>query len=165
MGFLSTYSDHLIIGQKNCQLDVFDLAKKSTASWAEAFNINNPQALSEARDELLGIAIEPQSLAKEDEASSIICWGASFTVSLRVPTAADIATYGVKTQKRPREDEDLASRGPPTSFSSATLKHKYTDLLALELSKHGEMLAVERPLIDLLPSLPAAVYTRQYGKA
>jgi hypothetical protein len=87
---------------------------------------------------------------------------------LRVPSFKDIAALGVQASQgtKRKAEGDLKERTTaPTSFTSATLKHKFSDLMGVDFARHGELVAIERPFIDLLPDLPAAVYTRRYGQA
>ena len=142
---------------------MFDVANKAPAPWAESFNLHNPQILSEARDELLGIAIEPLSANGSDEDLSLICWGATFTTSIRIPSKAYIA--GLRSQGLKRTSDDQVRSNPKSSFYSARLTRKFTDIISVEFARNGELLVVERPYMDLLPNMPAAVATKRYGRA
>ena len=124
--------------------------------------LHPPAVMLEPRDALIGIVFEPISSLSGQY--SLLLWGSSFITSFLLPNQTDIDALQAEAAgvKRTADDSTVSFRRR-TSFSNVAMKRKYRDLIGVEFMKYGEMVVVERPFIDLLPSLPPAFYSRTYG--
>ena len=112
---------------------------------------------------------------------TLVIWGANFTASLRLPSLSvqqgEIgSSQRDRALKRPVPDatdttvpeaavEATAPIADSIGLKALKISRKYDSLLSVGYAKYGELVVVERPMIDLLPSLPPAFYSRQYGQA
>ncbi|KZS96154.1 WD40 repeat-like protein [Sistotremastrum niveocremeum HHB9708] len=192
LAFEPTSSTTLVLGLSNNTLQVFDVESRLFPEWSRVLSRSNPKRFTQLHDPLLGIAFDPghdlsanvssgtDQVPNPDKAPTgrhAIIWGSSWIsrVRLDAPKAQDGA-FG-SSKKRRRSVNSAASKslsmidaseGAETQGQDAhaeeSILTKYRPLLFLDFVTAQELIVVERPLVDVLRTLPPAYFRARYGK-
>ncbi|KAF8592053.1 WD40 repeat-like protein [Ramaria rubella] len=163
----------LVIGLANNTFQIFDVETRQFPAWSHAL-AQGPSPFGHLHDPLLGVTFDPDS-AEAGVGKRVLLWGSSWMckVTLAVSTG-----YGGFSKKRRRESRRLSTsdgivakrgvaNGPTTQDrdddTDFRLITRYRPLLLVDYLGPGELLVVERPLVDLLSTLPPAYFKPTYG--
>ncbi|KAF8499460.1 WD40-repeat-containing domain protein [Gautieria morchelliformis] len=167
----------LIVGLVNNTLQVFDVEARQFPEWSYSLSQTSSSPFSHLHDPLLGICFDPDLTSgfDADVGRRALLWGSSWMckVKLGAPWGSSSSS-----KKRRRESRRLSlaadaetQKGAdtnPVSWNAENdpnfrLVTRYRPLLLVEYLGPGELLVVERPLVDLLSTLPPAYFKATYG--
>lgn len=160
----------LAIGYPNNELQLFDAE-------AQLFYPALPDKLSHLQDPILGIVFPPTPKTNERK---MYVWSATWLARFDIPTPSSSAL--VKTPPRP-ESNPKAEKAPlkrkrgkaiaqeGEADEAFAIENKFRPVLLVDFcapvdgeeNARGEMVVVERPLVDLLATLPPAYLKPKYG--
>lgn len=157
-------------------------------SWSKNLSLSSPVAkkLVTLHDTILGISFPPPPLLpasndmsteksgiqqkEEDGGKSryALLWGANWLIKL--PLSLSTTGGHSKTsrkRRRPQQDQvDVqASMEESLTNSSSKLVTHYRPILYVDFLDDGELVVVERPLVDVLRTLPPAYFKHRYGSS
>ncbi|KAG6866810.1 hypothetical protein C0991_008746 [Blastosporella zonata] len=154
--------DILIMAFPDNTLQIYNVESRQFPAWGKELCSNLPKRFTHAHDPLLGVAFDPAEPATGSNAAPryALFWGSTWICKLSV---TDSAPRGV-TKKRRRENA-APSASLPTDDSHGDFKMimHYRPILYLDFLAGGELLVVERPLVDVLSDLPPAYFKHKYG--
>ncbi|KAG8686907.1 U3 small nucleolar RNA-associated protein [Ceratobasidium sp. 395] len=148
----------LALGYPNNTLQLFDAE-------AQRFYSALPERLAHLYDPVLGIAFPPST--SSDSKRKMYVWAATWLARFDVPTPSANALLkqpAVSQQGEGQEKEKKRKRATAKDeeepFGIVT---KFRPVLLVDFCEEGEMVVVERPLVDLLATLPPAYHKPKYG--
>ncbi|EJD04371.1 WD40 repeat-like protein [Fomitiporia mediterranea MF3/22] len=160
----------LILAHSDSTIGVFDVEAKRFAPWAShlALREHLPRRWTSLHDSVLGIVIEPPSPSLDSSPTSksdnvidnrrhALFWGSTWLC--RVALDAPVG-WGGFLKKRPH---DLNLENENETMSNFKLISRYRPILCVDFLSPGELLVVERPLLDILRGLPPAFFKPKYG--
>jgi U3 small nucleolar RNA-associated protein 4 len=114
---------------------------------------NLPKNFTQAHEPILGVSFQP------DSPGHAIFWGSTWLCKLNLQ-----GTNFMSSSKKRRRDS-LHGKAAPTDELSKEFKMitHYRPLLLVDFLSQGEMVVVERPLVDVLATLPPAYFKHKYG--
>ena len=175
-------SDHdtLVIGLANNAIHVFNVESRTFPNWSIPLCSNLPKRFTHLHDPILGLTFNP--IPSKDGSRKVLFWGFTWMCSVRLDSPAG---WGGFSKKRRREykttgsggseqhpnvgkargntsAEDQGGQGQPTNFTIIT---HYRPLLFVDFLDCGEMVVVERPLVDVMSAMPPAFFKPKYGSS
>ncbi|KAJ7169661.1 WD40-repeat-containing domain protein [Mycena filopes] len=150
-------SSILILAFPDNSIQLFDVESRQFPSWAKDI-CNLPKKFTRAHDHILGVAFDPAiaGAAAQTVPQYALFWGSTWLCKIRLDDS------GKAAQKKRRREGD---KPEPTSEDSANIKMvtHYRPILYVDFLAPGELVVVERPLVDVLGMLPPAYFVHKYG--
>ena len=175
-------SDHgtLIIGLANNSIHVFNVESRTFPDWSIPLCSNLPKRFTHLHDPILGLTFNPTP--SKDGHRKVLFWGFTWMCSVKLDSPVG---WGGFSKKRRREYQTTpngtprshANVGKPPANVSAedpfgqaqpknfTVLTHYRPLLFVDFLDCGEMIVVERPLVDVMSAMPPAFFKPKYGSS
>jgi U3 small nucleolar RNA-associated protein 4 len=175
-------SDHgtLVIGLSNNTIHVFNVESRTFPEWSIPLCSNLPKRFTHLHDPILGLTFNP--IPSKDGSRKALFWGFTWMCSVKLDS---LVGWGGFSKKRRREHktttsgaaqlhinvnkpqtnvstEDQNSQTQPKNFTVFT---HYRPLLFVDFLDCGEMVVVERPLMDVMSTMPPAFFKPKYGSS
>lgn len=173
----------LLLGFPNNTLQIFDV---ETRQYPECFkplcSTILPSSIDKLNDPLAGISFLADGSSNPSRKRNVVLWGSSWLVRIDLAVAAQ---YSIKKKNTGREKwhfnkkrKQPSGTGGPVAGGNSALANgadkstwnspfnvirKYREMLMVDFLGEGEMVVVERPIIDVLQTLPPAYFKARYG--
>ena len=173
-------SDHgtLVIGLANNTIHVFNVESRSFPEWSISLCSNLPKRFTHLHDPILGLTFNPTR--SEDGYRKALFWGFTWMCSVKLDSPPGWGGFSKKRRREPRTTESRVSQqhanvGKGQAKASAedqntqtkpknfTVLTHYRPLLFVDFLDCGEMVVVERPLVDVMSVMPPAFFKPKYG--
>jgi len=155
------------MGFSNNTIQIYDVEARQFPSWSQDIVASLPKRFSEAHDPILGVTFDPSPQPRH-----ALFWGSSWMckVKLEGQPGTSGGTRRSSSKKRRRNSQKLSAHEengvlpdehqPPREARMIT---HYRPTLCVEFLGRGEMVVVERPLVDVMARLPPAYFKHKYG--
>ena len=175
-------SDHgtLVVGLANNTIHVFNVESRTFPDWSIPLCSNLPKRFTHLHDPILGLTFNPTP--PKDGRRKVLFWGFTWMCSVNLDSPVG---WGGFSKKRRREHQKTpngtlqshANVGKPPANVSAegsfgqtqpknfTVLTHYRPLLFVDFLDCGEMIVVERPLVDVMSAMPPAFFKPKYGSS
>ncbi|KAF8213295.1 WD40-repeat-containing domain protein [Mycena galopus ATCC 62051] len=156
----------LILAFPNNSIQVFDVESRQFPSWSKDICSNLPKKFARAHDHILGVAFDPAIAGPSFKASAgaaaprhVLCWGSTWLCKIKLDDS------GRAGNKKRRREGDRSPKIDAMSEDHANFKMvtHYRPILHVDFLAPGELIVVERPLVDVLATLPPAYFAHKYG--
>jgi U3 small nucleolar RNA-associated protein 4 len=166
LAFAPNVPSLLILGFANNTLELYDVEARQFPPWSRALCSALPKRFTNLHDSILGVTLAPDAAPDRSTNSSVLAlfWGATWLC--KVQFDAPVGWGGFEKKRRRRRSEGGAGHGTERDRSAAhnfKLVTHYRQILLADFLAPGELVIVERPLTDVLASLPPAYYRPKYG--
>ncbi|KAJ7706417.1 WD40-repeat-containing domain protein [Mycena rosella] len=140
----------LILAFPNNSIQLFDVESRQFPSWSKEICHNLPKRFTRAHDHILGAPAPRYALF----------WGSTWLCKIKLDGSSVRAG-----QKKRRREGDKSPKIEPLSDEQANFKMitHYRPILFVDFLAPGELIVVERPLVDVLATLPPAYFVHKYG--
>lgn len=143
-------------------LQVYDVESRQFPPWGKQLCSNLPKRFTHAHDPILGIAFDPIGHSTNALSRHALFWGSTWMCKLPLT-----GSLGASNNKKRRRESMKRPALPPTSGVDDPGDFKmithYRPILFVDYLAAGELVVVERPLIDVLSTLPPAYFKHKYG--
>jgi len=175
-------SDHgtLVIGLANNTIHVFNVESRTFPDWSIPLCSNLPKRFTHLHDPILGLTFNPTP--SKDGSRKALFWGFTWMCSVKLDSPAGWAGFSKKRRReyKPTKNgasqqhpnvgraqdnvsiEDPNGQAQPKNFTVLT---HYRPLLLVDFLDCGEMVVVERPLVDVMSAMPPAFFKPKYGSS
>jgi len=156
----------------NNTIHLFHVEHGEVPSWGREFNSRLPKQFLSAPDPVIGVAFEPIPPPSDNEMTGIVShtpstrpkeaifYGSSWLCKLELDWGGN---HTGRSRKRPRQT-GLVTVGEMGSERKLRMVTYYRPILALDFFGPGELILVERPLVEVLSKLPPAFFKPKYGQ-
>jgi len=179
----------LLLAFPDNTLQVYDVEARQFPSWSKDLSLASPfpsriaKRLSSLHDPILGISFPPLSIPpnamdidakkgdsqKKDRGYAVL-WGSNWLFKLPLSicdgsrTSKKRRRAQAQRQLQDRHDDMQGTAGEESLTNISTkLITRYRPILHLDFLSDDELAVVERPLIDVLNTLPPAYFKHKYG--
>ena len=160
-----------MLGLANNTLQVFDVEARRFPDWARALAAGLPKRFTHLHDALLGVTFDPGAAdaagAGKPTPHAALFWGATWMCKVVLDAPAGWGGFSKKrrrAQSRPAapvpQEHGGADERANANFKMIT---HYRPILFVDFVAPGELVVVERPLVDVLANLPPAYWKPKYG--
>ena len=162
-------SSLLVLGFANNTLEMYDVEARQFPSWSRALCSSLPKRFTHLHDAMLGVTLAPPAASahldhvdKSNDSSVLaLFWGATWLCKVQFDAPVGWGGFEKKRRRRRSEGADHGTeRGGAHNFKLIT---QYRQILLADFLAPGELVVVERPLTDVLATLPPAYYRPKYG--
>ena len=161
--FDTAHPNILMMAFPDNSLQVYDVESRQFPAWGKELCNNLPKRFTNTHDPVLGMAFNPAGLSTDVVSRHALFWGSTWICKLPLTSSANAS----KNKKRRRESmKRLAPPpapgvdDPPGDFKMIT---HYRPILFVDYFTAGELVVIERPLVDVLSTLPPAYFEHKYG--
>lgn len=151
-------SSALVLALADHSLHVYDAEARQFPAWARELSTSLPKRFTGLHDAVLGVAIPPAASTSAAE-RTLLLWGSTWICKVRLDVPVG---HGGFTKKRRRGRDARKDVKTEENFKLVT---QYRPILLVDFIGSGEMVVVERPLVDVLSVLPPAYFRPKYGRS
>ncbi|KAI1797668.1 WD40 repeat-like protein [Ganoderma leucocontextum] len=172
----------LVLGFADNRLEVYDVEARQFPRWARSLVNGVPQRFTHLHDPVLGVTFDPGSRVDggaDGERSPLppktaLFWGATWIC--KVMLTERIGYGGFEKRRRGKRKAPEANANPNGRVEVSVeegqqevqqrnfkLVTHYRPLLFVDFVAPGELVVIERPLVDILAKLPPAYFKPKYG--
>ncbi|KAG9096533.1 U3 small nucleolar RNA-associated protein, partial [Ceratobasidium sp. 392] len=146
----------LALGYPNNTLQLFDAE-------AQRFYPALPERLAHLHDPILGLAFPPSTSSSSKR--KMYVWSATWLARFDVPTPSTSALLKQPAMSRQGENQEKEKKRKRAKDGEEPfgIVMKFRPILLVDFCEEGEMVVVERPVVDLLATLPPAYHKPKYG--
>jgi len=152
----------LVIAFPDNMLQFYNVETRQFPAWGKDLSSALPRRLSNIHDPILGVAFDPTPPQLDNSHSHCaLLWGSTWICKVSL---SENRTPGKSNRKRRRESvkESAAAQDHGEQVVGRMATH-YRSMLFLDFLTNGELVVVERPLIDILSTLPPPYFKPKYG--
>ena len=169
----------LVIGLANNAIHVFDVESRAFPDWSIPLCNNLPKRFTHLHDPILGLTFNPTP--SKDGSRKALFWGFTWMCSVKLDSPVGWGGFSKKRKRErktttngmstPRKNvgkaqsgsaEDQNGQTHPKNFAVLT---QYRPLLFVDFLDCGEMVVLERPLVDVMSAMPPAFFKPKYGSS
>lgn len=177
LSFDPSHHGTLVIGLSNNAVHVFDVESRTFPDWSVPLCSNIPKRFTHLHDPILGLTFNPTP--SKDGSRKALFWGFSWMCSVKLDSPAGWGGFSKKRRRenqtttnvvsQPRTNAGKAQAGGSvegqTQPKNFTVFTHYRPLLFVDFLDCGEMVVVERPLVDVMSVMPPAFFKPKYGSS
>ncbi|OCH96584.1 YVTN repeat-like/Quino protein amine dehydrogenase [Obba rivulosa] len=171
LAFTPSHPHTLVLALANNSLHVYDVEARAFPRWARAFSAALPQRFAHLHDSVLGVALDPAPPAGKRHA---LFWGATWLCKVVLDAPPGWCGFDKKRKRKSTVQPpppETPGRGPGQDVQEDAhggrnfkmITH-YRPILFVEFMEPSELLVVERPLPDVLATLPPPYFKAKYGE-
>ncbi|KAF9480459.1 WD40 repeat-like protein [Pholiota conissans] len=163
----------LLLAFPNNTVQIFDVEKRQFPVWGKELAVSLPKRFTYAHDSVLGVSFDPPGPGPHGATRYILFWGATWLFKVSLDTT--VRTGGRKRRRDapPPTPGPLSTPGPVTHGPHGLEEDKqwrdykmvttYRPIACCDFVGKDELVIVERPLVDVLLTLPPPFYKHKYG--
>ncbi|KAK0465326.1 WD40-repeat-containing domain protein [Desarmillaria tabescens] len=164
LAFDPSTSSLLTLAFPDNSIQIYDVESRQFPSWSKGLIANLPQRFTQAHDPVLGATFDPGSRQSTPDSSPTkyaLFWGSTWMCKINMD-GSNLSNGGFNKKrlrahnmKRPAAQDQHT-----TDFKMIT---HFRPILHADFISPGELVVVERPLVDVLATLPPAYFRHKYG--
>ena len=154
LSFDANHPNILVMVFPDNSLEIYDVESRRFPAWGKELCHKLPRRFKHSHDPVLGVAFNPL----EDLSSTgyAVFWSSTWICKLALKNS----TLNGSNKKRRRE---IPSAKDDDSSNDLKMITHYRPILFVGFLDVGELVVVERPLMDVLSELPPAYFRHKYG--
>ncbi|KAJ3828506.1 WD40 repeat-like protein [Lentinula raphanica] len=165
MAYSSSDPNLLVLAFPNNTFQIYDVETRQFPPWSRELCDNLPKRFTQIHDPIIGVTFEPPAPDASSQSSgrSALFWGSTWLCKINFDDGP-IKSYGF-SKKRRRETLKPQKNNHENAEEPKELKMitQYRPVLFVDYLGLGELVVVERPLVDVLSNLPPAYFKHKYG--
>lgn len=167
--FKSSDPNILIITFPSNTFQIFDVESCTFPEWSKKIVDALPKRFTNIHDPILGVTFDPAATTANPSSQRALFWGSTWICRVTIDEQSNFTT----SKKRQRETAFPSNIGELTQKTNVSLGEQqlnnfkmvthYRPILHVDFIGPGELVVVERPLVDVLATLPPAYFKPKYG--
>ncbi|EIW86524.1 WD40 repeat-like protein [Coniophora puteana RWD-64-598 SS2] len=171
LSFIPNAPHTLLATLPNNTIHAFDVENGDVPSWSKELNARLPQNFTGAFDPVLGVLFDPvascvqtNGVAPEDTAPSskdALFWGSTWVCRIKLDWEG--SWRGPRKRRKSTSGPRPGVHTVGQDGQHLKMVTQYRPILGADFFGPGELVVVERPLVDVLSKLPPAYFKPKYG--
>ena len=151
----------LLLAFPDNTFQIYDVETRQFPSWGKELISRLPKRFTYAHDPILGVAFDPASSSHSESTKTrfILFWGATWLFKAALDTSVRVT--GKKRRREVMDGAPAAVEERP--WRDDKLIMQYRPIACCDFLTKDELVVVERPLVDILATLPPAYFKHKYG--
>ncbi|ESK98444.1 u3 small nucleolar rna-associated protein 4 [Moniliophthora roreri MCA 2997] len=158
LAFDPSRPSHLLLAFPNNSFQIYDVETRQFPAWSRELSNHLPRRFTTIHDALLGVAFAP--VVSQSSSRFVVFWGATWLCKIPLDDTSQSVN---SSRKRRRESIKEPSADSSHWEHKVKMITQYRPLLLVDFVGEGELIVVERPLVDVLATLPPAFFKHKYG--
>ncbi|PBK77057.1 WD40 repeat-like protein [Armillaria solidipes] len=161
LAFDPSRSSLLTLAFPDNSIQIYDVELRQFPSWSKGLTTSLPQRFTQAHDHILGVTFDPGARQSKPDSSPTkyaLFWGSTWMCKINMD-GSNFSNGGFN-KKRQRAHSMKRPDQHTTDFKMIT---HFRPILRADFISPGELVVVERPLVDVLATLPPAYFKHKYG--
>lgn len=151
----------LLLAFPDNTVQIFDAETRQFPVWGKELSASLPKRFTFAHDPILGVAFDPAVGGEQGKTRYVLFWGATWLFKVSLDTT--IRTGGRKRRREMPIPVPGAEENEEKQWRDYKMITQYRPILACDFLSKDELIVVERPLVDVLLTLPPAYFRHKYG--
>ena len=154
----------LLLAFPDNTIQIYDVETRQFPSWGKVLISSLPKRFTNAHDPILGVAFDPapSSHSESTKTRFILFWGATWLYKAALDMS--VRTTGKKRRRDAMNGTVTAAGGDEERpWRDEKLIMQYRPIACCDFLARDELVVVERPLVDILATLPPAYFKYKYG--
>ncbi|KAI0082243.1 WD40 repeat-like protein [Panus rudis PR-1116 ss-1] len=169
ISFMVSSPSVLTLALANNTIQIYDVESRTFPAWSRPLTSSLPPRFTTLHDPVIGVAFDPDANDKNKKMTALF-WGSTWIC--KVILDQGMYGYGGYDKKRRRDGRKFMHRPPPITngedgqqqpAQNFKMVTQYRPILCVDFLGPGELVVVERPLVDVLSRLPPAFFKPKYG--
>jgi len=167
--FKSSSPNILIISFPSNTFQIFDVESCIFPEWSKKLISSLPKRFTHVHDPILGVTFDPAATVTDPKSQRAVFWGSTWLCRVTM----DEQTVRNTSKKRMRESNLVPNGDESAQIVDVSVEERhwnnfkmvthYRPILYVDFLGPGELVVVERPLVDVLTTLPPAYFKPKYG--
>lgn len=160
----------LLLAFPDNTIQIYDVEKRQFPVWGKDLALSLPRRFTGAHEAVLGVEFDPYEPGAgsgkggdEGKTRYVLFWGSTWIFKASLDTTAFVG----KKKKRRRDEERRAALDAEEEeerrWRDFKMITQYRPMLCCGFLGKDELVVVERPLVDVLMTLPPAYFRHKYG--
>ncbi|KAJ7597673.1 WD40-repeat-containing domain protein [Mycena floridula] len=149
----------LILAFPDNTFQIYDVEARHFPSWAKSLVSNLPKRLTHSHEPMLGVTFDPKT---SESGRYALFWGSTWLCKIKLDSAG---TGSSGSRKRRRAASQRGQLDGDEQHRDVKMITHYRPILHVDFLAGGELVVVERPLVDVLGTLPPAYFKHKYGSS
>ncbi|CAA7264711.1 unnamed protein product [Cyclocybe aegerita] len=173
LAFDPVHPSVLLLAFPDNTIQIYDVETRQFPAWGKELASSLPKRFTNAHDTVLGAAFDPlpspsplwlatgSGIAEDQDQTRtryVLFWGATWLYKVSLDTR--VRTGG---KKRRRDAAGLGLPDEGRQWRDSKMVTTYRPILCCDFLAKDELVVVERPLVDVLLTLPPAYFKHKYG--
>ena len=150
----------LLLAFANNNIEMYDVEARQFPPWSRELCASLPKRFTHLHDPVLGVALMPAAEPGNTATSLALFWGSTWICKVQLDAPAGWGGFGKKRRRKQHGPPGAPTKEDGQNFKLIT---HYRPILFVDFLDMGELLVVERPLVDVLAKLPPAYFKPKYG--
>jgi U3 small nucleolar RNA-associated protein 4 len=151
----------LLLAFADNTVQIYDVETRQFPIWGKDLGTSLPKRFTHAHDPVLGVSFDPVvGTSEEGKTRYVLFWGATWLFKVTLDTRVLTGGGG---KKRRREAAAAAEDAEERQWRDYKMVTQYRPILCCGFLDKDELVVVERPLVDVLLTLPPAYFKHKYG--
>jgi U3 small nucleolar RNA-associated protein 4 len=147
----------LLLAFPDNTVQIFDVETRQFPIWGKDLSTSLPKRFTHAHDPILGVAFEPAvGTTEEGKTRYVLFWSATWLFKVSLDTS--LRRGGGRKRRR-----DAAADVEDRQWRDCKMVTQYRPVVCCDFLGKDELVVVERPLVDVLLTLPPAYFKHKYG--
>lgn len=147
----------LLLAFPDNTLQIYDVETRQFPVWGKELSASLPTRFTYAHDPVLGVSFDPAVPTTEGgKTRYILFWGATWLFKVSLDTS-------VRTGGKKRRHEVVGADAEDKQWRDCKMITHYRPIVCCDFLSKDELVVVERPLVDVLLTLPPAYFKHKYG--
>ena len=156
----------LLLAFPDNTIQIYDVETRQFPSWGKELISSLPKRFTYAHDPILGVAFDPAPSSSHSESTKtrfILFWGATWLYKAALDM--NVRITGKKRRRDAMNGSVTAAAGGDEErpWRDEKLIMQYRPIACCDFLAKDELVVVERPLVDILATLPPAYFKHKYG--
>ncbi|KAK1229372.1 U3 small nucleolar RNA-associated protein [Marasmius sp. AFHP31] len=156
LAFDPSRPSHLLLAFANNTFQIYDVENRQFPSWAHELTSHLPRRFITIHDVLVGVAFAP--ISSPSSQKYVVFWGATWLCKINLDVSQQSSRKRRRTKELSPEKQEAGQWEQKVKMIT-----QYRPLLLVDFVAEGELVVVERPLVDVLSTLPPAFFKHKYG--
>jgi U3 small nucleolar RNA-associated protein 4 len=134
-----------------------------------ALCVSLPKRFTGVHDPIMGVTFDPtcsalaaDPVSETPQSRWALFWGATWICKVPFEGAYHSGSTHKKRKSHSRQRDSVVETGEPTHDGFRMITH-YRSLLNVDFLSNGELVVIERPLVDVLVGLPPPFFRYKYN--
>ncbi len=164
----------LLLAFPDNTIQIYDVETRQFPAWGKDLTLSLPRKFTGAHEAVLGVEFDPYEPGAggggagskggdEGKTRYLLFWGSTWIFKASLDTTAFVG----KKKKRRRDEERRAALDAEEEeerrWRDFKMITQYRPILCCDFLSKDELVVVERPLVDVLMTLPPAYFRHKYG--